>query len=306
MSKYFKEKESEKKCLSEFVTKIESEYQELEEKLKKHQTKGYVEQEEMSKKYKLQSRKRELSLPYARIKHIYSALGDVPISKEMVETLFETFDSSKCRYGTICLKKETIKAIFEISELFPELTKEALVEISREYIKDIYDDYSLVERLAMMIRKEGKEDSTFAKFMGDVKKLGDKEDKKYSDVAWYLRIYCGEYSYDFVRHFEKFVQEHHISWEKFYECLPTPEIILRDKLDLKEVGKRAKDCWGTCIPITFQMLEDYLDGDEELTNYDEQPSYYISTYGSKIDTSFTKKDFLKSIRKEQQKIKIKQ
>ena len=103
--------------------------------------------------------------------------------------------------------------------------------------------------------------------------------------------------------FEKFIKEHHISWERFCECLPSPEIILKDKMELKEVGKRAKDCWGVCTPITFQMLEDYLDGDEELAHYDEQPSYYISTYGGKTDTTFTKTDFLKSIRKEQQKIK---
>jgi len=303
MSKYFKEKAEEKRCLSEFVIKIETEYQEVEEELKKHQTGGYVEQDVMSEIYRLETRKRELSLPYARIKHIYSSLGDVQISEEMVETLFETFDSSKCRYGTICLKKETIQDIYEISELFPELSKEALVEISRQYIKDIFTDHSLIETLAIMLRKDGKEDSTFEKFISSVKELGDKADKKYSDVAWYIRIHCGEYPYDFVRHFEKFVQEHHISWERFCECLPSPEIILRDKLDLKEVGKRAKDCWGVCTPITFQMLEDYLDGDEELTQYEEQPSYYISTYGGKTDTSFTKTDFLKSIRKEQQKIK---
>jgi len=303
--KYFKEEQMEKRSLSEFLTKIETEYKEVEEELKKHQTGGYVERDVMSLIYKLESKKRELSLPYARIKHIYSSLGDVQISEELVETLFETFDSSKCRYGTTCLKPETIKSIYELSELFPELSKEALVEISREYIKDLFDDHSLIETLAVMLRKDGTQDSTFEKFMDIVKKLGDKEDKKYSDVAWHISQHCRQYPYEFVRHFEQFVKEHHISWEKFCECLPTPEIILRDQMELREVARRSKDCWGMCTPITFQMLEDYLDGDMELSEFDEQPSYYISISGRKTYTPFTKTEFLKSIKKEQEKVKAK-
>ena len=154
-----------------------------------------------------------------------------------------------------------------------------------------------------MLRKDGIEDSTFEKFMDTVLKLADKEEQKYNDVAWYIRIYCGEYTYDFVRHFEKFVKEHHISWDKFYKSLPRPELILKDQIELKTIASRTKDCFGMCDPITFQMLEDYLDGDETLSKYEEQPTYYISTSSGKIPTSFTKTDFLESIQKEHQKVK---
>ena len=49
----------------------------------------------------------------------------------------------------------------------------------------IYTTKGLSE-ITSRLRKEGKEDSTFEKFMSQVKELGDKEEKKYSDVAWYL------------------------------------------------------------------------------------------------------------------------
>lgn len=301
MKKYFKEKQSKKISLKDYWIQVEKEYKEFEEMLKKYHTTGYITLDGLE----LESKQKALSLRYARIKHIYSSLGDVLISEEMIDTLCETFDSSKCRYGTICLKSETIKTMYEISEMFPELSKEALLLISREYIKDLFDEHSLIEILAIMLRKDGSEDSTFEKFMDKVLKLADSKDKKYSDVAWYIRIHCGEYTYDFVRHFEKFVKEHHISWERFYECLPSPELILKDQLELKKVAKRAKDCWGICDPITFQMLEDYLDGDIELSKYEEQPSYYISTSVGRIKTTFTKTQFIESIEEKQNVLKRK-
>ena len=298
MKQYFKE-EGTKTSLEQYWLKIDKEYQRIEEELKKHCTGGYVMEKEMRLIRELETKKRELFLHYSRVRHIYSSLGDVQIREDMIDTFIEAFDSSKCRYGTICLKTETIKMIYEISEMFPKLSAKSLLLIHRIYIKDLFDKYSLIDVLTIMICKDGMEDSTFEKFIDEVTKLADKEDKKYSDVAWYIRIHCGEYTYDFVRHFEKFVQKHHISWERFCECLPSPELILKDQLELKKLSIKSKDCWMTCTPITFQMLEDYLDGDIELSGYEEQPSYCI--YGEKIPTSFTKTDFIDGI-KESQKI----
>ena len=305
MGKYFKDEQTKKISLSEYYLKTEVEYQEILDELEKLQTKDSKTKEELSLIHKLDKKKKDLALPYRRIKHIYSSLGDVEISGEMIDTLGETFESSKCRYGTICQKPETVQAIYEISELFPELSQEAILSISREYIKDLFDKYSLVESLSMMLRIDGKEDTTFEKFIGKVQKYAEQEDKIYDDVASRIRMFCGQYTYDFVRHFEKFVKKHHISWSKFCEGLPSPEIILKDQIELKEVISRSKDCWAICEPITFQMLESYLDGDTELSKYEEQPAYYISTYGGKIPTSYTKTEFLESIQKRQEKKKRK-
>lgn len=272
MKKYFKEEQSKKISLLEYLLKFE--------------------------------KQDELHIDYKKIKHIYSSLGDVQIREDMIDTFLETFDSSKCRYGTICFKPETIQGMYQISEMFPELSKEALLAIKKEYIKDLFDKYSLVETLAIMLRKDGMEDSTFEKFMSKVLELADKEESKYRYDASWIRIFCGQYTYDFVTHFEKFIKQHHISWQRFCECMPSPEIIFKDQLELKILSSESKDCWGTCMPITFQMLEDYLDGDIELSSYEKQPSYYISTSGRKVPTSFTKQEFLESIKKDKEKQKI--
>ena len=297
MKKYFKEEKTLKIDLKKYWIKIGKEYLKVEEELKKYLTAEHVTEKEKILIEELKLKKEDLSLAYARVKHIYHSLGEVQIREDMIDTFFETFDSSKSRYGTICLKQKTIKAIYEISEMFPELSKEALLLIDRLYIKDLFDKYSLIEVLSIMIRRDGMKDSTFEKFIDKVKELADKEDKKYSDVASCIRIYCGEYPYDFVRHFEKFVKEHHISWERFYECLPSPELILKDQLELKALTKKTKDCWMICEPITYQMLEDYLDGDIGLSRYEEQLSYYITTYDEKAPTTFTKTEFIESMKK---------
>lgn len=302
MKKYFKEEQPAKISLLEYKTKIEKECKRIKEEIKKCETSS---PKTGTLIYQLKKEQEKISLLQVRIDYIYSSLGDVRISEDMINTICETFDSSRCRYGTICLKKETIKDIYEISLIFPELSKEAILSISREYISDLFKEYSLIEKLAIMIRKDGMEDSTFEKYMAEVSKLADKKDKEYEKVAASIRMYCGEYTYDFVRHFEKFVKEHHISFQRFYECLPSPELIMQDQLQLKQIAMKAKDCFGICDPITFQMLEDYLDGDVELSKYEEQPAYYISTYGGKIETSFTKKDFIESIEEKQKTLKIK-
>lgn len=289
--KYFKETNDEKTIkLSDYLKEVEKELEEL---------------KKITDSYLLISKRQETELKYRRIKHILESIEDVEILPSTIDAICDTFDRSKCRYGSICEKKETVKAIYEISILFPELTKEALLEISREYIRDLFEEYSLIEILSMMLRKEGISDETFKKFMDLVKDYGDKEEKIYDDIAWHIRIGLGYYSYDFIKHFEKFIKQHHISLEHFYDSLPEVDFILRDQLELKEVSKKAKDCWGMCDPITFQMLEDYLDGDTKLTRFEEQPYYYISTTKTKIPTSYTKQDFITSIQSKHKKLEKK-
>lgn len=297
MKKYFKEKVEQKISLLEYYQKTEKEYLDVKKQVEEKSKEGYS-----SELYKLERLKEDLRLKYARVAHIYKALGEIEISEELINTICKTFDSSKCRYGTICIKLDTVREIYEIATLFPELSEEAILEISREYIKDLFDEYSLIETLCMILRKEGCEDAVFEKFMGIVKDFADKEDKKYENEAWHLRIYYGEYSYDFIKNFEEFIKKHHITCARLGEVVPEPEMFLKDQIHLKEVSRRSKDCWGSCKPITFQMLESYLDGDVELSEFEEQPSYYATNTGIKDPTSITKTEFLESI-KEKQKTK---
>ena len=299
MKKYFKEGQPKKLILSDYLSQVEREYKEIDEKLQKHRTGGFVPGDIYSLIYKLETAEREMGLKYARIKYIYKSLGEVQISEEMLETICKTFDVSKCRYGTICLHSETIKSLYNISEMFPELSQEALITISREYIKDLFEKHRLIETLSMMLRKDGLEDTTFEKFMETVKKLADQEDKKYEAEAWHLRTYYGHYSYDFIDHFQKFMKQHHITCQQLCESLPDPGLFLEDLLQLKDISSQARDCWGCCDPISFQLLEAYLDGDTELSEFDEQPTYCISIMRKSFPTTFTKTEFLERIKKQQ-------
>lgn len=276
MSKYFKETQEQKVKLADYFREIELKYSEDEKKQ---------------------------SLEYVRIKHIYDSLGEIAISKEMIDTICKTFDSGKCRYGTVCLKKESIQALYEISKMFPELSEEALIIISREYIEDLFKEYSLLEVLSMMLRKDGISDETFEKFMSYVKEKAIILDKKFEYETKKFKYYFRHYSYDFVMYFEKFMKEHHITFEKIIQSTPDCELFLKDQLQLREMSKKYRECWAVGTPVSYEMLEQYLDGDTELSKYPEQPSYYLSISKETIPTSFTKTKFLEEI--EKQKIKTK-
>lgn len=264
---YFRKRAAKEISLSEYVLKYEKEYQDKKSEIKK-------------------------------LKHIHRSLGDVLITKEMIEAFLETFDSSKHRYGTICYQQKTIKDTYEISKIFPELTKEALIIIREEYIRDLFEKYSLVEVLSTMIRKDGLVDSTFEEFIKKVEKLAKIEEKEYIGVASQLKIFFGYYPYDFITHFRKFIIEHHISWEKFCDSLPSEDLIYKDMKALRELRISSRECWSCCSPVSFEMLEDYLDGDTELQYFEEQSYYYISTYSGETKTHFTRQEFLESIKQE--------
>ena len=284
MEKYFLEEKVEKISLGEYFKEIEEQLDELK---KKHSCEG---------DWKLESSIRDLSKKYVRVKHIYGSLGDVLITEDLIDVLCGSFDWHNKKYGTTVFKDETIKGMYGISEMFPELSKSALTCISDEYIRDLFDKYYLVESLAVLLRRDGINDATFEKYMCLVQEKAKVEDSKYKNVQWNIRIHYGHYPYQFVRHFEEFVFQHHIEWEQFCESVPSPEIFYKDCIDLKKFSCSTKDCWGSCSPISFQMLEDYLEGDTELSKFDEQPYYYVSSSSDKKFSTFTKSEFIGSIK----------
>ena len=88
----------------------------------------------------------KLSNKLVRVNYLYKILGNVLISEENIDTLCETLNVSKCRYKSVCLRSDSVKAMYAIIEMFPELTKEAIATISREYIKDLFDNFSYNRR----------------------------------------------------------------------------------------------------------------------------------------------------------------
>ena len=296
--KYFKEKEEleSKISLKKHFEEIDMKFNKISNELKKYQIGGCVESEILDLIQDLKSKESKISLEYRRVKHIYEALGDVYINISLLEVFYKLFDKDNYRYGSTRFKKGTVVDLHKISLLFQELSDEALFKISTEYIKDLFEEYNLLDILNKMIREYGAKDSTFEDFIDIVRKKADILEERFKTEAWHFRIFYGYYSYDFIRHFEKIIKENHITLSKLKEVLPDPKLILEDELILKKVNSMAKECWISTIPISYQYIESILDGDENLEEYPFEPCYYISYVNEKFPTAFTKQDFLDSIK----------
>jgi len=281
--KYFSEVKKEKLSLKSYFEEIEGEYKSISKKDKS----SITFEERMTKDL------------YYKLKLIYTTLGDVEISKDMIEVFLSMFACTS-RYGSIKFKPDTIKTVYDISEKFPELTSLALKEIYEEYIKDLFDEFSLVEVLEYYILKYGKEDKTFEMYMELVLKYADEVEKKYKYEAENLFYGHGEYTFDFVVHFKKFIVQHHITLKRFCDCVPSAEIFFEDQKLLLSLSRKSKDCYVTSLPVTFEMLEDYLDGDEELSYFKEESTYHISTTGERILAPISKSKFLKAIKEKKE------
>lgn len=293
MSKYFRIEKEEEIKISEVVERESKEVESLGKRIEELEKSSKL----SSEIYSLQRKVKDLKYRSLCLEHITKILGDISIEPSRLEALITCLDVSLCRYKRVCLKEETLKGIYEISTLFPELSSEAIKEIGKEYISDLFKDYDLTTELALMIRKEGSSDETFDKFMDLTKSYAEVLEKKYKDEAWKLEIYYGYYSHSFITHFKKFMVDHHISLEQMTSSLVSPMLILEDELKLKEISSKARECFMVCQPISFQMTEDYLMGDYDLERFSEQPFYYISIYGKEIPTTFTKTEFLESLTK---------
>lgn len=277
MSKYIKEEFGPKYKMADFFEKATLEFQEHFDEYSK--------------------------LKWHRAKGIHKALGDVEMTEETFEGICSTFSISECRYGLTCLSSDTIRALFEITEIFPMLTKEAIKEIGTFYIKDLFEEYSLIPTLSVMFHKEGTTDATFEKFMKYTESCADEIDKKYSEGEYKVKTFLREYSYDFVEHFSKFIVKHHIKFSDFKDSLPSPELFLRDLQTLQEVRRTSRECWSSCDPISYTMLEDYWILDPELKGHVEEPEYSYSLIGRKVSAPFTKTEFLEQIKGKQKVLK---
>lgn len=192
-------------------------------------------------------------------------------------------------------KRETFKGIYDISQRFPFLTVDALDEIWYMYISDLFKEYYLEDTLEMFFERFGKEDKTFKLFLSFIDKIAKEHHQKYIDEAHKLDTLTVEYSEKLVSYLKDFIIGQHLCFDEIKKCLPSPEIIKKDEAQLKEIVESTRIYFGACDPISYQMVESLVIG-EGLDYYPEQPQYMICGT-RKIDTTFTKQEFLESIEK---------
>lgn len=267
MSKYFKEENLQKFKLSEYLEKDESEF------------KGCLFTEEPR---------------IARTKYIMETLGDISLDKPTYELFISQFQSFGGRYD-VRTKQDTIKGIFEIQERYPSLSKDAIDEIWFVYIKDLFDTYSLVDVLQKYIDIHGQTDDALESFIDYVNRKADEFNIKFEDAAKELESYKEEYDEDLVKHLQYIIKSQHIDIEDVKKSLPSRELIKKDREQLNEIARSTRIFMGMCNPISYQMIECLATG-EGVDSYPDTLHYIINS-SRKIEATFTKQEFLESVKK---------
>ena len=275
MSKYFDDEE--KVLLSSYLKKIEPENDIFAEKKK------------------------------SSTKFLINCLGDVELSESVIKTLTSYINTYGGKYN-VRTKPKTLKGIYEVYSKIPRLTGEAIEEISRSYISDLYEEYSLVSIFEDLIKTNGENDETFIKYMDSVEKASEELQERYDKDASVLDKFKEEYfKYVGAKHYvnitsylKEAVKREHISIDAILSSLPSPELVEKDAEQLAELAKENRIIFGIGIPVSYKMTKELAENGD-LSSFEEQPYYYISTTDKCVDTTFTKQEFLDSVKKEYQK-----
>lgn len=236
-----------------------------------------------------------------RTKYIMQILGDVSLDEDTYKLFIKQFQSFGGRYD-VRTKKETIKGIYDIIKRYKSLTSTAIDEIWFIYIKDLYEEYALADMLQKYIDIHGQTDDALESFISLVERKAKEYDEKFAQEAKSLESYKDEYPEDFIKHLQYIIKSQHIQAEQIIKYLPSKELLTKDKQQLLDISRQTRIYMDVCHPISYQMVES-LATEEGLDYYPEQPSYLINGQ-TKVATTFTKTDFLESIK--QRKTTLKQ
>ena len=235
------------------------------------------------------------------LKYLIEVLGDVSLDEDMMELFHQQFHRFGGRYS-VRTKKETIQGIYEYTRRFPELSKSAIDEIWFRYIKDLHDEYDMPDVLEKYFEVFGKTEEAFELFIDYVDKKADEQQTRYKEEAKELDVLKEEYSERFIEHLKYLVTSKHFKVEDIKKYLPSAELIKKDEQHIYDLSAQTRIFFGCCEPVSYTMVEILLE-DKTLDTYTETPTYYIST-GRQEQATFTKTEFLESIKKQKIKIKV--
>lgn len=273
MSKYFIEKE--KILLSKYIEEIVKEDSKYYSAIQKEKT-------------------------VAEVKYLIQCFGDIEMSRDIISKFCDQFHCFGGRYD-VRTDLETLKGVYEITKIYPQLSLEALDEIFFVYIKDLFDKYELVDKLGKLIKLFGETDECFEIYKIYIGKKADELQKKYEQKALILDDYKEEYGEMFIDYLKGLIKRKHFSIDEIISSMPSSELIKKDEEQLSDISKKTRIYFGACYPVSYSMMLAFIKGNIE--KYPDQPSYYIDVCKQDIPTTFTKTEFLESIEKQKKKIK---
>lgn len=234
------------------------------------------------------------------LKYLIEVLGDVELDEDMMDLFHRQFHCFGGRYS-VRVKPDTIKGVYGYTRRFKELTKSAIDEIWFRYISDLHEEYDMPDVLDKYFEVFGKTDEAFELFIDYVDKKADEQQEKYKEEAKELDELQEEYGERFIKHLKYLVTSKHFKVEEIKKYLPSAELIKKDEQHILDISTKTRIFFGCCEPVSYTMFEILVE-DKTLDTYTETPTYYIST-GRSEQATFTKTEFLESIKKEKIKIK---
>ena len=273
MSKYFVEEQEEKVLLSKFI-----------EMVQEGTYKGH------------------LSFPkdviVSNVERIKKDISDVQLPPSIIERLYMCFHSFGGRYS-VRSESESIQGIYGIYSKYPELSSKAVDSIIHIYIKDLFDKYDLEDKLVKFIEVLGKTDDAFEAFYNYADQKAEELQVFYEEEAKKLEEYKSTYETDYISYLQGLITSEHISLDRILASMPSAEIIKADKEQLSDISASTRIYFGVCYPMSYSMTRLLAKDSNGLDKCDEL--YYVVNGDRKIPTTFTKEQFLESV-KEKQKV----
>lgn len=273
MKKYFKEEKVKEKLLSDY----------LKEDFK-HFESCFVKEEDRRK----------------RTEYLISILGDVLITEDFYQLFLMQFQRFGGRYD-VRTRRETIKDIYEITKKYPLLSKIAIDELWSSYIRDLFEEYQMTTILDKYIAIFGQEDEAFELFLDYVEKKAEQHQQIYIQESMQTLELEDEYSERFLTHVKSLINRQHYKYDEIRKYLPSSDLIKVDEQQIDDIAVKTRIYFGCCQPVSYTMF-DILLGEKTLDMYPEEVKYYVSS-GKEVQATFTKTDFLESIKKVQREKK---
>ena len=230
------------------------------------------------------------------IKYLISIFGDIELEESIIKEFIRSFSTFGGRYSVRC-EEETLASILDFSETY-DLSSKGISELIHYYIKDLFEEYSLEKVFQDFIDTYGKTDESFEKYIEFVDKIAEEYQERYKEEAKELDHLEDEYGKGFVDYLKSLVLRKHIHVSEIIKYLPEVELVKKDEKQLLDFSTRTRIYMSVCYPMSYKLIESMIK-DKELSTYPEDFTYTASPTGVSIPLTFTKTEFIESIKKKQ-------
>ena len=233
------------------------------------------------------------------IKYLIKVLGDVYMEPSMIDEFCYEFHCFGGRYD-VSTKPETIQDMYELTLKFPELSKEGIHHIWFIYIRDLFEERELFKKLKQYIDDFGIYDETFTAFIDYVKIEADIFQEQFTKEKDKVDELKEDYSEGFCKHLKSLITRCHYRYDDLIKYLPKSEIIKQDEEHIGEISRKTRIYFGCCLPLSYSLFDRLL-FQGSIDDIKEEALEYSCSTGLKEKATFTKKEFLESIKKERTK-----